>query len=67
MIIDCDRCVMVDSEVCDGCVVNALVGSTGVLALAEEEARAIEALSRVGLVPPLRLVDGNERVVNSRS
>ncbi|MCL1597809.1 MAG: hypothetical protein M3094_01395 [Actinomycetia bacterium] len=67
MIIDCDRCVMVNTDACDGCVVSALVGSTGVLALAEEEAQAIEAMSRVGLVPPLRLVEGGERAADSRS
>jgi len=66
MIIDCDRCVMLNTEVCDGCVVSALVGGTGVLALAEEEARAIDAMSRVGLVSPIRLIEGGERAANSR-
>jgi len=68
MIIDCDRCVMANTDACGGCVVSALVGNAGVFALAEEEAMAIEAMSRVGLVPPLRLVEERTaRAADSRS
>ncbi len=66
MIIECGRCVMVNTEACDDCVVSALVGDGGILALAEEEARAIEAMSSVGLVSPIRLVDRGDRAAGSR-
>lgn len=61
MIIECGRCVMVNTEACDDCVVSVLVGETGILALAEEETRALEAMSRVGLVSPIRLIEGDDR------
>ena len=56
MIIDCDRCTMFETEACKDCVVGALVGHNGILELADTERRAIEALSRVGLISPIRLV-----------
>jgi hypothetical protein len=52
---------MVNTEACDDCVVSVLVGETGILALAEEETRALEAMSRVGLVSPIRLIEGDDR------
>ncbi|MGI9586197.1 MAG: hypothetical protein ACR2N7_11465 [Acidimicrobiia bacterium] len=55
MIIDCDSCSMQHTEVCDDCVVTALVGTGGVLELAAAERSALEELSRVGLVSPIRL------------
>ena len=57
MIIDCDRCTMSETEVCKDCVVGALVGHNGILELADTERQAIEALSRVGLISPIRLVE----------
>jgi hypothetical protein len=60
MIIECGRCVMVNTEACSDCVVSVLVGEAGIVALAEEETRAIEAMSRVGLVSPMRLVEDGD-------
>ena len=57
MIIDCDRCVMLETDACKDCVVGALVGHNGILELADTERHAIEALSRVGLISPIRLVE----------
>ena len=55
MIIDCDDCSEQHTEACDDCVVTALVGDGGILELAEAERAAIDELSRVGLVAPIRL------------
>ena len=55
MIIDCDTCDMRHTRTCDDCIVTALLGEHGILNLAEEEMTAIEELSRVGLVSPIRL------------
>jgi hypothetical protein len=57
MIIDCDRCAMSETDACKDCVVGALVGHNGILELADTERHAIEALSRVGLISPIRLVE----------
>ena len=57
MIIDCDRCVMSETDACKDCFVWALVGHNGILELADTERHAIEALSRVGLISPIRLVE----------
>ena len=57
MIIYCDRCVMSETDACKDCVVGALVGHNGILELADTERHAIEALSRVGLISPIRLVE----------
>lgn len=57
MIIDCDKCTMLETDACTDCVVGALVGHTGILELADTERHAIEALSRVGLISPIRLVE----------
>lgn len=57
MIIDCDRCTMSETEACKDCVVAALVGHSGILELADTERQAIDALSRVGLISPIRLVE----------
>lgn len=55
MIIDCDTCDMRSTRACDDCIVTALLGDHGILELAEEEKTAIDELSRVGLISPLRL------------
>lgn len=65
MIIDCDECTMNRTDVCDDCVVRALVGDTGILALADEERRAIDVMSSVGLISPIRLVVRGERSSDS--
>jgi len=56
MIIDCQTCDMRETNVCDDCVVAALVGDNGILELAEAEQAAIDSMSKVGLVAPIRLV-----------
>ncbi len=65
MIIDCDECSMKHTSACDDCVVHALVGDVGILTLAEEERRAIDAMSRVGLISPIRLTPESDRPVAS--
>jgi len=65
MIIDCDDCTMHGTNVCDDCVVQALVGDIGILALADEEKRAIEVMSSVGLISPIRLVERGDRSASS--
>ncbi|MCB1246507.1 MAG: hypothetical protein KDB69_04515 [Acidimicrobiia bacterium] len=61
MIIECETSDMRATRACDDCIVTALLGDQGVLDLADDERRAIDELSRVGLVSPLRL-----RVVDDR-
>jgi hypothetical protein len=48
---------MFETDACTDCVVGALVGHDGILELADTERHAIEALSRVGLISPIRLVE----------
>mgnify|MGYP001811986115 CR=1 FL=1 len=55
MIIDCAECKMHHTEACEDCVVTALMGPGGILELAEDERRAIDAMSHLGLVSPIRL------------
>jgi hypothetical protein len=55
MIIDCDECSMQHTEACRDCVVTALVKDGGIVELAEAERAALDELSRVGLVSPIRL------------
>ena len=55
MIIDCETCDMRQTRTCDDCIVTALIGEHGILDLADEEKAAIDELSRVGLVSPIRL------------
>jgi hypothetical protein len=57
MIIDCDRCTMLGTDACKDCVVEALVGHNAILELADTERHAIDALSRAGLISPIRLVE----------
>lgn len=60
MIIDCGSCIARDTDACDDCVVTALCGPSGILELAEAERAAIEAMSSVGLISPVRLVMPDE-------
>lgn len=55
MLIDCDSCRMVNTPVCDECVVPYLLGA-GPVELDEDETRALDNLAQEGLCPPLRLV-----------
>jgi hypothetical protein len=48
---------MSGTEACKDCVVEALVGHEGILELADTERNAIDALSSVGLISPIRLVE----------
>ncbi|MGI9666626.1 MAG: hypothetical protein ACR2N2_05925 [Acidimicrobiia bacterium] len=61
MIIDCGTCVARHTDACDDCIVNALCGPMRVLELDEEERSAIDAMSELGLVRPIRLVVEDER------
>jgi hypothetical protein len=54
--IDCDRCVLRDTDACDDCLVTFLLGrepDDAVVIDADEE-RAVRMLERAGLVPGLR-------------
>ena len=64
MLIDCETCTVRDVE-CDDCVVTFLLQSPPVIAgttlpvrLEDEEAGALRVLADHGLVPPLRLAQG---------
>lgn len=54
--VDCDRCVLADSEACDDCVVSFVVGrpERRAVVVNAQEARAVRLLSSAGLVPALR-------------
>ena len=56
MLIDCDECVMQETDACDDCVVTFIArrapGDAIVIDVAEE--RAVRMLARAGLVPELR-------------
>ena len=58
---------MRSTHACDDCVVAALVGDDGILELVEAEQAAIESMSRVGLVSPIRLVADNSDDVDRNS
>lgn len=66
MIIDCGTCDMRHTRTCDDCIVSVLVGANGILELAEAEREAIESMSRVGLVSPIRLVVERGAVSNGQ-
>ncbi len=57
MIIDCGGCVMRDIA-CDECVVTFLLGPPATLG--SQERMALAVLADGGLVPPLRLVSGDQ-------
>lgn len=65
MIIDCECCSEQNTDACDDCIVTALCVPGGILELAEEERTAIEAMSGVGLISPIRLaprlIEGDHR------
>jgi hypothetical protein len=59
MLIDCDECVMQDTNACDDCVVTVLLLAGQPLRRVEldnSEADAIDNLAEAGLVPELRLL-----------
>ncbi len=56
MLIDCDGCRMQHTAACDDCVVTAILGMTGRVELADDEAVALVNLADAGMVAPLRLV-----------
>ncbi len=56
MLVNCEDCVMQDTEACDDCVVSFVVGRSpgeAVVIDASEE-RAVRMLADAGLVPTLR-------------
>ena len=57
MLIDCNQCIMQDTNACDDCVMSFLLHDpTLPLAVADDCAGALAALADGGLVPELRLV-----------
>lgn len=56
MIIDCDTCDMQHTTTCEDCIVTVLVGRDGILELADDTKAAIDELSKVGLIAPIRVV-----------
>lgn len=60
MIIDCSTCVARHTAACDDCIVSALCGPMQVLELDTDERIAIDAMSDMGLVKPIRLVTGDD-------
>ena len=46
---------MQHTEACSDCVVTALAGPGGILELAEDERSALDAMSQIGLIAPIRL------------
>ena len=61
MIIDCSTCVARSTPACDDCIVSAMCGPGGVLELDAEEQAAIESMSDIGLVKPIRLETMRDR------
>ena len=55
MIIECATCIARHTTACGDCIVTVLADD-GVLDLGTDERAAIDAMSAVGLVSPLRLV-----------
>jgi hypothetical protein len=58
MIIDCDSCV-VRGLACEDCVVSVLLGIPENVEIDALEQRAIDTLSRAGIVPRLRVERAN--------
>jgi hypothetical protein len=54
--IECDSCVLQDTEACEDCVVSFLLGREpdDAVVIDADEARAMRMLERAGLVPTLR-------------
>jgi hypothetical protein len=71
MIIDCDQCE-VRNIACDDCVVSVLLAAppseqAGDIEWGEDESGALRALAQVGLVPPVRMRPGANRVPRGRA
>jgi len=66
VVIDCGTCVM-RSIACTDCVVSVLLGPPGVFELQGPEQTALAVLADSGLVPPLRLVRGDNNAGQQRS
>lgn len=58
MLIDCDECVLQETDACTDCVVTLLCGveSGAPVVVDLGEARAMRLLGEAGLAPPLRHV-----------
>lgn len=56
MIIDCDTCMVAETDACSDCIVTALCAPGAVLELGSDERAAIDAMSEIGLVSPIRLI-----------
>ena len=57
MLIDCNDCVMQDTNACGDCVVSHVLHDISrPLALGDTEAGVLELLADEGLVPELRLI-----------
>jgi RNA polymerase subunit RPABC4/transcription elongation factor Spt4 len=56
MEINCDECMMQDTDACDDCVVTYIVGRQPgeAIVIDVEEERAVRMLADAGLVPELR-------------
>jgi hypothetical protein len=57
LVIDCDTCVMRQTEACADCLVTFLCNSDerpGALVIDAAEARAVTLLTRAGLAPSLK-------------
>jgi hypothetical protein len=67
MRVDCERCTVRGPAACGDCVVTVLLGAPpeGIVLDAAEQ-QALQALAGAGLVPPLRLVTGDEAVAIAR-
>ncbi len=52
--IDCQDCVMRDTDACGDCVVSFVCGPTRAVVFDLAEARAVRLLADAGLVAPLR-------------
>ena len=56
LLIDCDDCILQDTDACADCVVSFLCGAEASqpVVVDLEEARAMRVLGDAGLAPPLR-------------
>ncbi len=58
MLIDCNDCVMQNTDTCKGCIVTALLDDVGEpkVELDDAESRALGNLAAAGMVPEFRLL-----------
>lgn len=56
MIIDCGTCVARATDACDDCIVTAICGPEGVVEIDVSQRAAIDTMSHLGLVKPIRLI-----------